>query len=149
MPRVVAKDSAAWRPFGTFKGRLSSKTYEQATIKKNLPKSPFTPRDCYVVCKLLKEQTNIPGFEIVGVTEGGDKDKEVDAVVLASGPGYRVQKGNTPYHYHAELVRNQTKRGDLVYFLERAGHAIVWEDGETYYLIEEHKLYFAIDKDNK
>lgn len=131
-------------PFTKYKGHLNEYTY-QAAFNEEPPPSPFRPRDCYLVCKVLKERCAIPGFTIEG-TPDYVKDREVDAVVLASGPGYRIRGGAHPYTYDGKRVLNQCKRGDLVRFLERAGHPVRW-GGEDYILIEEHKLYFAVDND--
>jgi hypothetical protein len=128
-----------------YKSYLNERTFTDIFEGKTvIPESPVQPRDCFVVCKELKEQCNIEGFEIVTLEGVESKDREVDCVVLASGPGYRVRNGVYPYHCDGMLVPNEVTRGSIVRFLERAANPFRYK-GELYYLIEEHKLYFAIE----
>jgi len=132
-------------PFQKYKGYVSSETFKDVwSGKYKIPESPVVPKECYVVVKPLEqEKSSIKGFVFIEA-EDYKKDKEVDGIVLASGPGYRVRNGVYPYHYDGMLVPNELKRGDIVRFLERAGHHF-YHEGELYYTVEEHKIYFAID----
>ena len=135
---------AAFTPFTKYRGQLSEQTYQDVwngTYK--IPKSPFKAKDCFLVCKELKERTKIPGFEIFGTPEYS-KDKEIDAIVLDVGPGYRIRGGQYPTCWDGQRVLNQCRVGDIVHFLERAGNPFPYQ-GETYYLVPEHVIYFAID----
>lgn len=142
----MAKDP--FTKFTKYKGYLNERTYEEiwngTTV---LPNAPFKPLDCWLVVMPLQERTNIPGFVFAGTPEYS-KDREIDCVVLASGPGYRVRGGSYPYHFDGQRVLNETKRGDIVHFLERAGNPFIHKD-RLYYTIEEHKVYFAVDSDDQ
>lgn len=133
-----------WIPFTEYKGHLSEETYQDVWNGTYvIPESPMRATDCNLVVKPLQEKTRIPGFQIVG-TPDFSKDREIDAVVLSSGPGYRVRGGAIPTYFDGQRVLNQTKRGDIVHFLERAGMPFYFKD-ELYYVIQEHLVYFVVE----
>jgi len=134
---------AGERKYSDFTARLSDSTYADAANLENLPESPIRPRDCYLVIKKIEEKTAIPGFSFAGELEY-EKDREIDGVVLAAGPGYRVMTGVYPKTTYSDVVANSLKRGDIVHFLERSAHQVFLE-GEKYYLLEEHRANFVVE----
>jgi len=144
---MSSNTSGDMRPLSEFTGYLNNDIIEYA---KNMVvgESPFRPLDCFLVIeKVEKEEKTNWGF-ILPEEQKYEKDREIIGIVLAAGPGWYTEYGSGNKRVQGKLVPNEIKRGDIVYFLERAARQAE-HNGKKYYLLESHLVYFSIESDQK
>lgn len=116
---------------------------DKTSIPTDVPCSPFRPLDCWLVMQKLEQ---IRESKIYIYEPNYQKDREINCIVLAAGPGYRPLRGMHPRTVELARVPNEIVRGDLVHVLETACIKYTHSDGKTYYLVESHKILFAFDR---
>ncbi len=118
---------------------------KKTLVVDDLPISPFTPLECYLVVKQLDEKFNIPGFTIR--QHEYDKNRECQYVVLQSGPGWRPVKGLTGKDVELGItISSDIKRGEIIQCVERLVHNVKYND-ETFGLVESHRVLFVIENE--
>ena len=135
------------RPISDFAGNLNHDLIEYAKTME-VAESPFRPLDCFLVIEKVEKQEKTSWGFILPEEDKYEKEREIIGLVLAAGPGYLTEYGSGNKRVYGKLVPNEIKRGDIVYFLERAARQTEF-DGKKYYLLESHLVYFTISKDTE
>lgn len=127
---------------------------DSAVVKKALkslggevPPCPFRLLGGWV-CMVRLEEKYQGGIQLIEPEY--DPDREIQAIVVGVGPGWRPVTGeyekpgkelNKPF-----IIPNDVKVGDVVQLVERAAKDTVFEyKGAKYYFIQSWRIHFKVD----